>query len=89
MMIVSAVGLAAAVCASGVGEGRGSVPRMSKEELKGMMGSPDLFLLDVRQGRDWEGSEFKIKGAERRDPGKFNEWKDQLPKDKTIVLYCA
>ena len=65
------------------------VPRMTKEELKGMLDSPDLVLLDVRQARDWDDSKFKIKGAERKDPGKFNSWKNQLPGDKTLVLYCA
>ena len=65
------------------------VPRMTKEELKGMLDSPGLVLLDVRQDRDWDHSKFKIKGAERKDPGKFNSWKNQLPRDKTLVLYCA
>ena len=65
------------------------VPRMSKEELKARLGSPDLLILDVRTDRDWESSSQKIKGAIRRNPGIVDFWASDLPKDKTIVLYCA
>lgn len=86
IMVFSIVGgMAFAVGA----ENAGSVPRMTKDELKSMVGTPDLLVVDVRQGQDWSASEFKIKGAERMDPEKISEWKTQLPKDKTIVLYCA
>ena len=40
-----------------------AVPMISKEELKPLLGDPDLVLLDVRMGKDWKASEFKIKGA--------------------------
>ena len=46
-----------------------SVPTMSKDELKAELGSENLVILDVRQGRDWSTSEFKIKGALRVDGG--------------------
>jgi rhodanese-related sulfurtransferase len=63
--------------------------RMTKEELKAMLDSPDLVLLDIRQGKDWTASEMKIKGALREDPGKLDEWAAKFDKDKTVVLYCA
>jgi rhodanese-related sulfurtransferase len=63
--------------------------RMSKDELKAMLGSPDLILLDVRYGKDWTDSDSKIKGAVREDPKLFESWSNKYPKDKTIVLYCA
>jgi predicted sulfurtransferase len=65
------------------------VPRMSKEDLKAMLGDPDLIILDVRAGRDWDSSEFKIQGAERANPSDFNTWAGKYPAAKTIVLYCA
>ena len=65
------------------------VPRMSKEELKGMLGSKDLLLMDVRAGKDWDASEIKITGAVRQDPKDFDSWAAKAPKDKTLVLYCA
>ena len=66
-----------------------NVPRMSKETLKEMLHSPDVVLIDIRIGIDWNASEFKIQGAERRDPRQFDTWKDQLDKEKTVVVYCA
>ena len=67
----------------------GDVPRMTREELKGMLGSPNLVLLDVRASVDWLGSQFQIKGAVREDPKKVTSWMDKYPKDKTLVFYCA
>ena len=64
-------------------------PRMSKEELKAMLDSPDLIILDVRVGKDWKASEYKIKGAVRVDARDFGSWANKFPKDKTLVLYCA
>jgi hypothetical protein len=81
--------LAAAIFAAPASAYMDHVPRMDKEALKAMLDSPDLVLLDIRGGQDWAASEIKIKGAQRRDPRDFNAWKDQLPRDKTLVLYCA
>jgi len=64
-------------------------PRMTKDELKGMLGSPDFVIVDVRYGKDWTDSDLKIKGAVREDPEAFQSWTNKYPKDKTIVLYCA
>jgi len=65
------------------------VPRMTKEELKAMLGKPDLIIIDVRTGSDWTGSDLKIKGAVREDPGNIESWANKYSKDKTLVLYCA
>jgi rhodanese-related sulfurtransferase len=64
-------------------------PRMPTDELKAMLGSPDLVIVDVRYGKDWTDSDVKIKGAVREDPKVFEPWANKYPKDKTIVLYCA
>jgi hypothetical protein len=45
------------------------VPRMTKEELRARLGAPELVILDLRIGRDWQASDLKIKGAVREDPG--------------------
>jgi hypothetical protein len=65
------------------------VPRMTKDELKTMLGSKDLVLIDVRTGKDWDDSKLKIKGAVREEPKDFETWYAKYPKDKTLVLYCA
>ncbi len=65
------------------------VPRMTKEELKGHLGDPNVIILDVRTERDWKDSDLRIKGAIREDPTNVDAWLGKYPKDKTIVLYCA
>ena len=65
------------------------VPKMSKEELKALVGNPDVFVIDVRTGTDWTSSQTKIKGAVREDPPKVSSWMEKYPKDKTLVFYCS
>ncbi len=62
---------------------------ITKEELKAQLDNSDIVLLDVRTGKDWKSSEFKIKGAIRANPNDFDEWSGTYPKDKKFVLYCA
>ena len=78
-------GFAGVVMAMGQGV---EVPRMTKEELKTMLGNPDLIIIDVRIERDWKASELKIKGAVWEDFMEVETWAQKYPKDKTIVLYC-
>lgn len=66
----------------------GTVAKMSKDELKAQLGSENLVIIDVRTGRDWSTSEFKIKGAVRVDRGDFSIL-SKYPKNHTFVLYCA
>lgn len=65
------------------------VPRMEPAELLDMIDSPDVMIIDVRRGSDWDGSEKMIKNAVRRAYNNVEGWMSDLPKGKTIVLYCA
>jgi len=70
--------------------GAEQAPRMTKEELKALLGKPEVVILDVRSAGDWKKAETKIQGAVREDPGKaVKTWAEKYGKDKTIVLYCA
>jgi rhodanese-related sulfurtransferase len=65
-------------------------PRMTKEELKALLGNQDVIIIDVRQPGQWDDSSIKIWGANREDPGETTEsWAMKYQKDKTIVLYCT
>jgi predicted sulfurtransferase len=65
-------------------------PRMTKEELKPLLGNPDVIVIDVRIGASWSASKWKIQGAVREDPrAEIEAWAKKYPKDKTIVLYCS
>lgn len=80
-----------AVGCAGIGNSAATdeVPRISKEELKAKLGSPDLVVLDVRAEPDWKSGEGKIAGAIRENPRSLDQWAAKYPKDKTLVLYCA
>jgi rhodanese-related sulfurtransferase len=65
------------------------VKRMSIEELKGMLGNPDLVIIDARRDGDWKLSKVKIKGAVREDLENVPSWMNKYGKDKTLVFYCA
>ena len=64
-------------------------PRITKEDLKAVMGNPDWIIIDVRYGKDWTNSNLKIKGAIREDPDSVDSWANKYSKEKNIVLYCA
>ena len=59
------------------------VPKISKEEVLGMIGNPGMIIIDVRSG----GGELKIKGAVREDPKNVSLWIEKYPKDKLLVFY--
>ncbi len=66
------------------------VPRMTKEELKSLLGNPDVAILDVRIAGEWKRGDLKIMGAVREDPEKdYGTWASKYPKDKTLVFYCS
>jgi len=65
------------------------VPKITKEEVKGMLGNAEVIIVDVRLGGDWDGSKLKIKGAVREDPRNIGSWVDKYPKEKTLIFYCA
>ena len=64
-------------------------PRISKEELRGMLGDPDLIIVDARTAGSWEESNLKIQGALREDPKDAKSWAEKYSKEKTFVLYCT
>ena len=65
-----------------------TTPKMTKEELRLLVGDPNVVIIDVRLGDEWKKSESKIKGAVREDPEKaIKNWADKYSKDKTLVFY--
>ncbi|MDB4444338.1 hypothetical protein N9174_03270 [bacterium] len=63
------------------------VPRITKKELKPLVGKPDVIILDVRLLSQWKRAELKIPGAIYEDPRKVDSWFEKYPKDKTLVFY--
>lgn len=64
------------------------VPRITKEELKALLGRTDVVILDVRLEDQWKAADRKIPGAVHEDPARdAASWLNKYPKDKTVVLY--
>ena len=81
------VSLAVMVLLSATALAQRDAPRITKEQLKGMLGNSNVIILDVRTTENWQASDFKIKGAKRELPTKFYAWSDKYPDDKILVLY--
>ena len=82
LLVVALLGISSPLLAA-------DIPTVNKDDLKGMLGSADLVVIDVRAGRDWSSSEFMIKDASREEPSEVDSWAGNYDKSKTIVLYCA
>ena len=65
------------------------IPMISKSQLNQILGNPNVMVVDVRSAKDWQTSDVKIKGAVRKAPQNYESWAVDLPKNKTLVLYCA
>jgi len=66
------------------------VPRMTKDELKSLLGNPDVIIIDVRVEDEWKEAKWKIQSAVREDSEKdINTWANKYPKDKTLIFYCS
>ena len=64
-------------------------PRISKEEVKALLGDPGIIILDARTRSSWNNSDKKIKGAVRVDPDNIDSWAGSIPKSKKIIVYCS
>ncbi len=67
----------------------GDVPRISKEDLRDLLGNNNVVIIDVRTSSDWTSSDKKIAGAVRENPKAVNGWTGKYDKNARLVLYCA
>jgi rhodanese-related sulfurtransferase len=63
--------------------------RITKEDLKEILGQPGIVIIDVRTHGDYIGTTMKISGSVREDPTNVISWAGKYSKDLTIILYCA
>jgi rhodanese-related sulfurtransferase len=64
-------------------------PPLSPNELKKLLDSKSVTLLDVRRKADYEAEPNLIPGASWRDPEQVESWSRDLPKDRPVVVYCV
>jgi len=91
LILIFVAAFSAATLLSGMGGASSAekVPRITVEELRAELGSPDLVVLDVRSDRDWRRSDRKITGAIREDSSRAQTWAGKYGKEKKLVLYCT
>lgn len=49
----------------------------------------DVAIIDVRRKPDYEAEKITIPGAVWRDPEQVDQWSQDLPKDKEVIIYCV
>jgi len=63
------------------------VPRITKEQLKEMLGKPDVAIIDARPVEQWKYSDQIIPGTVHEDPLSIQSWAQKYDKNKKIVVY--
>ncbi len=61
------------------------VPSISVDEVADLVDGGAL-LLDIREANEW--AENRIGGAQLRPLSLLGDWWRDLPRDRTVVLYC-
>jgi hypothetical protein len=62
-------------------------PKVTKEQIKELIGKPDFFLLDVRPSEQWRATQVKLPGAVHEDPEDVKDWAAKYEKSAKIVTY--
>ena len=65
----------------------GTIPTCSVQQLKERLGKEELFLLDVRDIKNWN-SVGHIRGAHQVYIGELPQHLDEIPKNEPVVVYC-
>jgi hypothetical protein len=76
-------------CASTKDTTGDAAPRMTAEQLRGMLNDPEVLVIDVRAPSVYLLSGTRIPGAVRENPYSPESWIDRYDPGKTLVLYCT
>jgi len=63
------------------------VPRLTKGQLREMLGKPDVVVIDCRPVEQWKYSNQMIPGTVHEDPLAVETWAQKYDKNKKIVIY--
>ncbi len=63
----------------------GATAELTKDELKALLGSPDIAIIDVRS----DCPVMRIPGALCESPVEVQKWAPMFSTDQMIVVYCA
>lgn len=65
--------------------GRTITPQAFKEHIDK---EKNILVLDVRRNADYEADREMIPGAVKRNPEQVEQWAQEIPRDKDVVVYC-
>jgi hypothetical protein len=88
--LILSLGIGGSSLVSGAGQENvpfPEVPRITKEELKDLLGKPDVVLLDCRPDEQWRTAEQKLPGAIHENPLEVASWAPKYSKDAKIIIY--
>jgi predicted sulfurtransferase len=63
------------------------IAKITVQELRSMLGDPDVIIVDVRHEQQWRAGELKIRGAVHENPDAVGSWAERYQRDKTLILY--
>jgi len=64
-------------------------PTLSPDELKKLLDSKSVTLVDVRRKADYDADPHLIPGATWCNPEEVETWSRGLSKDRPVVVYCV
>ena len=60
------------------------------DKLKDMLAAGEApTVVDVRRKEDYEAAPQRIETASWCDPLTVDDWADELPKDREVIVYCV
>lgn len=63
------------------------IPRMTKEQVRDLLGKRKIVLLDTRPEEQWRSSDQMLPGATHENPFEVKSWAGKYSKDDTLILY--
>jgi hypothetical protein len=63
------------------------IPRMTKEQVRDLLGKANIVILDTRLDEQWRLSGQALPGATHESPSEVKSWAGKYSKDKTLILY--
>jgi rhodanese-related sulfurtransferase len=63
----------------------GSVPSVDVSEVDALI-AEGAALIDIREQNEWD--EVRIAGASLKPMSQINDWWQDLPTDRKVILYC-
>jgi rhodanese-related sulfurtransferase len=61
------------------------IPSVAVDDVDAMV-ADGAALIDIREQNEWD--EARIPGAELKPMSAINDWYQDLPRDRTVILYC-